>query len=245
MDRPEWATVDPLTGVVYVSCTNNTAAIRTLAATDAANPRHYNDPKNGNPQYGNPNGHIIRWQEASPEETTFTWDIFVFGAASDADPTNVNLSKLTADNDLSSPDGVWFSYATNILWIQTDDGAYTDVTNCMLLAALPGTVGDGRTATITNVDASAAMKQVTTKVGAELGIKMKRFLVGPVDCEITGMAESPDGKTLFVNIQHPGETTPIANLPTPLSTWPSMTAGARPRSATIVITKDDGGVIGL
>ena len=105
MDRPEWAAVDPLTGAVYMSLTNNTAAVRTLASTDAANPRHYNDPKNGSPQYGNPNGHIIRWLEATPEDTKFTWDIFLFGAASDADPANVNVSKLTADNDLSSPDG--------------------------------------------------------------------------------------------------------------------------------------------
>ena len=34
-----------------------------------------------------------------------------------------------------------------VYWIQTDDGAYTDVTNCMMLAALPGQVGDGAKAT--------------------------------------------------------------------------------------------------
>jgi uncharacterized protein len=245
MDRPEWGAVDTLTGAVYVTLTNNTAAIRTLAATDAANPRHYNDPKGATAQFGNPNGHIIRWIEPSPEATSFTWDIFLFGANFDADPNKVNISKLTADNDLSSPDGCWFSYASHILWIQTDDGAYTDVTNCMMLAALPGTVGDGATKTITNVDQTAATKDVTTKVGAELGTKLKRFLVGPVDCEITGIAETPDGKTLFVNIQHPGETTAAANLATPLSIWPSTVAGTRPRSATIVITKNDGGVIGI
>lgn len=245
MDRPEWGGVDDLTGAVYVTLTNNNATIRTLAATDAANPRHYNDPKGATAQFGNPNGHIIRFVEPSPEATSFTWDIFLFGAAADADPNNVNISKLTADNDLSSPDGCWFSYASHVMWIQTDDGAYTDVTNCMMLAALPGSVGDGTTKTITNTDQSAATKDVTTKVGAELGTKLKRFLVGPVDCEITGIAETPDGKTLFVNIQHPGETTAAANLATPLSTWPSTVAGTRPRSATIVITKNDGGVIGL
>jgi secreted PhoX family phosphatase len=245
MDRPEWGAVDTLTGAVYVTLTNNNAAVRTLASTDAANPRHYNDPKGATAQFGNPNGHIIRWLESSPEATTFTWDIYLFGANADADTTNVNVSKLTANNDFSSPDGLWFSYASHILWIQTDDGAYTDVTNCMMLAALPGTVGDGTTKTITNVDASAATKDVTTRVGAEMGEKLKRFLVGPVDCEITGIAEAPDGKTLFVNIQHPGETTTVANLATPLSTWPSTVAGSRPRSATVVITKNDGGVIGL
>lgn len=247
MDRPEWGAVDPKTGAVYFSLTNNNAAVRTLAATDAANPRHYNDPKiNGSgttPQFGNPNGHIIRWKEPSPEATTFTWDVFLFGANADADPTNVNLSGLTADNDFSSPDGLWFSPKTNICWIETDDGAYTDVTNCMLLAALPGPVGDGTRKTITNTDQGGTTKQVMTYAGAQLGTNLRRFLVGPNDCEITGMAETPDGTALFVNIQHPGETSP--NLAAPLSTWPSTVAGTRPRSSTIVITRDGGGVIGL
>jgi hypothetical protein len=247
MDRPEWAAVDPVNGAVYLTLTNNTAALRTLAATDAANPRHYNDIKGGSTnQYGNPNGHIIRWKETSAEATSFNWDIFLFGARATADAANINVSGLTADNDFSSPDGLWFSDATNVCWIQTDDGAYTDVTNCMLLAALPGQQGDGGVKTITNTDATGATKQVQTFVGATLpATKLKRFLVGPVQCEITGLTESPDGKALFVNIQHPGEETPAANIATPSSTWPSTTAGARPRSATIVITKDDGGVIGV
>jgi Bacterial protein of unknown function (DUF839) len=38
------------------------------------------------------------------------------------------------------------------------DGAYTDVTNCMLLAALPGSVGDGASKTVTNTDAAGATR---------------------------------------------------------------------------------------
>lgn len=78
-------------------------------------------------------------------------------------------------------------------------------------------------------------------MGAPLDTKLKRFLVGPVQCEITGLAETPDGKALFVNIQHPGEDTPAANLASPASRWPD---GGRPRSSTIVITRNDGGMIG-
>jgi secreted PhoX family phosphatase len=48
----------------------------------------------------------------------------------------VNLSSLTDDQDFSSPDGLWFSRNTGLCCIQTDDGAYTDVTNCMMLAAV-------------------------------------------------------------------------------------------------------------
>ena len=74
---------------------------------------------------------------------------------------------------------------------------------------------------------------------------MRRFLVGPKECEITGIAETPDGKVLFVNIQHPGENT-APNFATGAfgSHWPDGGL-ARPRSATIVITRDDGGVIGI
>jgi hypothetical protein len=245
MDRPEWGAVDPVTGAVYLTLTNNNATLRTLAATDAANPRHYNDVRTtGTAQRGNPNGHIIRWKESSPEALTFNWDIFLFGARSTADAANVNISGLTADNDFSSPDGLWFSRASNICWIQTDDGAYTDVTNCMLLAALPGSVGDGGVKTITNTDSTGATKQVQTFVGAPLpAAKLKRFLVGPKDSEITGITETPDGKAIFVNIQHPGEDS--TSVTSPSSTWPSTTAGTRPRSATIVITRTDGGVIGV
>jgi len=250
MDRPEWGAVDPVTGEVYLTLTNNNATLRTLASTDPANPRHYNDPRTtGTAQRGNPNGHIIRWKEASPEALTFTWDIFLFGARAGTDAANINLSGLTADNDFSSPDGLWFSQATNICWVQTDDGAYTDVTNCMLLASLPGQVGDGGTApkSILNTDALGATKTVQTFVGAQPGAKLKRFLVGPKDCEITGIAESPDGRALFVNIQHPGEDTLAANIGNPAlftSHWPDG-GTSRPRSATIVITKNDGGVIGV
>jgi secreted PhoX family phosphatase len=156
----------------------------------------------------------------------------------------VNVSNLTAANDFSSPDGLWFA-RNGLLWIQTDDGAYTDVTNCMMLAAVPGKVGDGSKKTITNVDGTAT-KAVDTYVGAALGeTKLRRFLVGPKECEITGIAETPDGKALFVNIQHPGEeTAPVFTNPASFgSHWPDG-GNARPRSATIVITKNDGGEIG-
>jgi len=252
MDRPEWVGIDPVTGAVYLTLTNNTAALRPIDATDAANPRHYNDPRvNGAAQRGNPNGHIIRWLEAGndPAAARFRWDIYLFGARAGTDPQNVNLSGLTADNDFSSPDGIWFSEATGICWIQTDDGAYTDVTNCMMLAAVPGNVGDGGAnarAMITNNDERGAVRQVRTHVGAVPGDRLRRFLVGPKECEITGVTETPDGRTLFVNIQHPGEDVKNADIGNPAawaSHWPDG-GSSRPRSATIVVTRNDGGVIG-
>ena len=248
MDRPEFGAVNPRNGEVYMTLTNNNSTLRTVANADAANPRVYNDVRtNGVNQRGNPNGHIIRWREAQSDVAalTFTWDVYLFGARATQDANNVNLSGLSQNNDFSSPDGLWFSRASNICWIQTDDGAFTDVTNCMMLAASPGTVGDGARKSITITDGTAS-RTLDTYVGKAPGdADLRRFLVGPKECEITGIAESPDGRALFVNIQHPGEdTSPNFTTRTFGSYWPDG-GTSRPRSATIVITRNDGGVIGL
>jgi hypothetical protein len=263
MDRPEWCTVNPANGEIYYTLTNNSN--RKLVPTsssqvkvDAANPRAYQDSFGGGApgSLGNINGHIIRMREAAgAASTTFSWDVYLFGAQADADQQRINLSALTDDQDFSSPDGLWFSPNTKLCWIQTDDGSYTDVTNCMMLAAVPGQLGDGSPVTLDYTLADGSVLPVTTFVGAKPAAdRLKRFLVGPVDSEITGVAETPDGRALFVNIQHPGETLARAEDVTDpskyVSHWPGNTgygaggAMARPRSATIVITKDDGGRIG-
>jgi hypothetical protein len=259
MDRPEWCSTNVANGEIYFTLTNNSnrrlePANSSQAAPDSANPRVYSDIKNGSStQTGNPNGHVLRLKEgtAGNAATSFAWDVYVFGAESSAAPGAVNLSSLTADQDFSSPDGLVFSPSTGIMWIQTDDGAYTDVTNCMMLAALPGSVGDGAKKTLSYTKADKTAVSVDTFVGKAPGDdKLKRFLVGPRGSEITGLCETPDGKAIFINIQHPGETTAQADIADPTkytSQWPSNAgygAGKRPRSATIVITKNDGGKIG-
>ncbi len=259
MDRPEWGAVNYSNGEVYFALTNNNSTNRTPATADAANPRSYNDP-DGKMSSGNPNGHIIRFAETGSlsTATSFKWDIFLFGAEEDS-VADVNISGLKASNSLSSPDGLWFSKSTGLLWIQTDDGAFTDETNCMLLAAVPGSVGDGGTFTVNNkltVSGTTTTGTTNTFVGGLLGeSRLRRFLVGPKGAEITGLTETADGKALLVNIQHPGENTAAlgnnANY-TFESQWPGNGGGVaaygvagRPRSATIVITKNDGGKIGL
>ena len=258
MDRPEWCSVNPANGEIYYALTNNSnrrvdPTGSSQLAPDSANPRAYTDLKGSTKQEGNPNGHLIRMKEAAAGAgaTSFTWDLYALGAQSDADASKVNLSNLTADQDFSSPDGLVFSPATGIMWIQTDDGAYTDVTNCMMLAALPGQVGDGAKKTLSYTKADGSTLAVDTFVGkTPTPATLKRFLVGPKACEITGLCETPDGKAVFINIQHPGETTPVADIADPAkytSQWPSSAgygAGKRPRSATIVITKIDGGKVG-
>ncbi|MBX3606288.1 MAG: PhoX family phosphatase [Piscinibacter sp.] len=264
MDRPEWCAVHPGTGEIYYSLTNNSnrkvePSGGSQFALDAANPRAYSDSYAGGAagSPGNINGHIIRMAETGGESaaTTFAWDVYLFGAQSDADATKINLSALTADQDFSSPDGLWFSKNTGLCWIQTDDGAYTDVTNCMMLAGVPGQVGDGAKVTLSYTKTDLSTLTIDTYVGkAPTADTLRRFLVGPVDCELTGCTETPDGKTLFVNIQHPGEVlAAVADIADPAkypSHWPGNAgygaggATARPRSATLAITKNDGGRIG-
>ncbi|HWK41432.1 MAG TPA: alkaline phosphatase PhoX [Croceibacterium sp.] len=255
MDRPEWTAANPVTGEIYLTLTNNNAAGRALNDTNGANPRHYGAVRGSSTSYGNANGHIVRLRETGdePAATTFQWDIYLFGADSADAGAEVNLSGLTAENDFSSPDGLFFGRNTNpsgqvkpLLWIQTDDGAFTDRTNNQMLAALPGTVGDGGARTVTNTGTGGATATQATFIGAAAtATTLKRFLVGPKQCEITGVDSTPDGRTLFVGIQHPGEDGDAA---APGSNWPQSQSGnatGRPRSAIVAITRNDGGVIGL
>lgn len=256
MDRPEWGGVHPVTGDVYMTLTNSVSGSSgrgSVTPLDAANPRYYEDVRGeSSTSRGNVNGHIVRWKESGGDHaaTSFQWDIYLFGAEAGADPVNVNLSGLVDDNDFSSPDGLWFSHACpGLMWVQTDDGAYRDVTNCMMLAAIPGTQGDGGAVAINNtaVPANGDQNQtVTTFAGAKANTTtLRRFLVGPHRCEVTGITETPDGKAIFVNIQHPGEGSgDITDPSTWTSHWPDG-GSARPRSATVVITRDDGGKIAV
>jgi secreted PhoX family phosphatase len=178
-----------------------------------------------NPRDPNPYGHIIRWREQHGDNTAtkFAWDIFLLAG----DPAYDPAVKLDPADIFGSPDGIWFD-ADGRLWIQTDisnssqnlaSKGYDRIGNNQMLAADPATG------------------------------EIRRFLVGPRGCEITGVITTPDQRTMFINVQHPGETTtawgtPTAANPRAVSNWPDFDPAGRPRSATVVIRKRDGGVIG-
>jgi hypothetical protein len=173
-----------------------------------------------NPRANNVYGHIMHWREQGndPQAMAFHWDVFVL-CGDPANPEEARHGNIKGDT-FGSPDGLWFD-ARGVLWIQTDistsvlnQGDYTNIGNNQMLAA--------------NVQTG----------------EIRRFLTGPKACEVTGVVTTPDGKTMFVNIQHPGETPRERSdpaQPMAVSSWPSDT---RPRSATVVIRKQDGGVIG-
>lgn len=213
MDRPEWTTVNPLNGDVYLTLTNNSA--RTPDKVDAANPRGPNR-----------HGHIIRWHD-SDDHLTFIWDIFVFGANADGS-AQVNRSGLTQSNQFASPDGMRFD-SRGVLWFETDNSEATvsEYTNDQLLAVIPSQL------------VNAAGRQVPVNAQNQGGLR--RFFVGPNGCEVTGIAFTPDNRTLFVNIQHPG------NWPVSEDATKGVVGGGRvrPRSSTVVIQREDGGEIGV
>jgi secreted PhoX family phosphatase len=158
-----------------------------------------------NPRETNLHGHIIKLAESArdPRSKSFRWDIFVL--CGDPKASAENLKGNIKGDIFGSPDGIAFD-ASGRLWIQTDyDDAAAENESFglnQMLAADPQTR------------------------------EIRRFLVGPKGCEITGIAFDPTHTSMFVNIQHPALS------------FPTRDGKSRPRSATIVVTKEDGGIIG-
>lgn len=169
-----------------------------------------------NPRNQNLFGHIIKFSEADAIATEFSWQVFVLGGEGEGE-------------QFANPDGLYID-DRGVLWIQTDvsssvmnDGRFKEFGNNQMLAADPATG------------------------------EIRRFLTGPVGCEVTGVIMTPDMKTMWVNIQHPGEMLDVLERrginkspqnPNAASNWPDRHPNGRPRSATVLITKEDGGVIG-
>ncbi len=208
MDRPEWGAVDPGTGLVYFTLTNNSR--RKPDQVNAVNPRAANEF-----------GQIVRWREEGDDHTAtrFRWDLFVL-AGDGANSKDAAGRALGQDAIFACPDGLWFD-PDRRLWIQTDMGEEN--------------MYKGKLAPF----GSNQMLCANPETG-----EIKRFLVGPVGQEITGVVTTPDQRTMFINVQHPGANTSKEDFAAgkTASTWPD--GKGYPRSATVVITREDGGVIG-
>ena len=175
-----------------------------------------------NPRANNVMGQIIQWSEDDDfDAVTMRWSHLLLAG----DPANPRAeAKGNLRDDLfACPDGVTLD-ARGVLWIQTDmhasqmhKGEFANFGNNQMLACDPATG------------------------------EVRRFLTGPLNAEITGVALTPDARTMFINVQHPGETAGDRSdpaQPAKVSNWPDHQPGGRPRSATVVIRRKDGGVIG-
>jgi len=175
-----------------------------------------------NPRADNVMGQIIRWvDDGDFDGPTMRWDHLLLAG----DPANArpDAQGNIRGDAFACPDGL-FMDKRGVLWIQTDIGT--------------SALGQGEVAGLGN-NQMLACDPATGEV--------RRFLTGPVGCEVTGATMAPDGRSLFINIQHPGETPsersdPAA--PTRWSTWPDGPGAGRPRSATVAIRRRDGGLVG-
>ncbi len=207
MDRPEWVAANPTRNEVYCCLTNNKNRGRKPNAGGDATP--VNGP---NPREVNRYGQIVRWTPEDGDHTAnaFSWDLFVLaGNPSVHQDERAGSQNVTRENMFNSPDGLAFD-STGLLWIQTDGktyngGDYAGMGNNQMLAGDPDSG------------------------------EIRRFMVGPKECEITGLTWSPDKRTMFAGIQHPGDK---GN-----GHFPDG-GQSLPRSCIIAIKRDDGGFIG-
>jgi uncharacterized protein len=175
-----------------------------------------------NPRANNVMGQIIRWKDDNSfAGTRFVWNHLVL--AGDPAQTRAEAKGNIKGDIYACPDGLAFD-AHGTLWIQTDmhasqmyKGELQNMGNNQMLAC-------------------------DTATG-----EVRRFLTGPMGCEITGCTWAPDGCTLFINVQHPGENPSDRSDPSEprkISNWPDFNPAGRPRASTVLIRKTDGGVIG-
>ena len=231
MDRPEDVEANPVTGRIYIVCTRNENRTAASATSTYAGRQLDTGPDAANPRGANPWGHIIEIHESGDDHTAlaFAWEVFLLagdpsggklitdlrdvqpGKLQSADAYYAGYAKLEDLSPIGSPDNIGFDRAGN-LWI-VSDGPQPHATNngCW----------------------------VCPTAGPERG-RLQQFMSAPIGAEVCGCQFSPDGETLFISIQHPGEG---GTVEAPRSRWPDG-PGTQPRPSVIAIRKKGGGVIG-
>ena len=207
MDRPEWVAANPHKAEAYCALTNNkNRGVKPNKGGDAT-------PVGGpNPREKNKYGQVVRWtpENADHSADRFNWNLFVMaGNPTVHQDDRAGSKNVNADNMFNSPDGLGFD-TRGLLWIQTD-GKYS------------------------NKDDFAGQGNNQMLIADPETGEIRRFLVGPKECEVTGITWSADKRTVFVGIQHPGERGD--------SHFPAG-GDSVPRSAVIAISRNDGGQIG-
>ena len=178
LNRPEDIEIDPITGSVFVSLTNN-------------------KPK------GDFHGSILKIEEENNEHDSLNFSASVYMAGG-------------GENGFSCPDNLAFDLSGN-LWMTTDmSGSVMNKEEWPYMAFKNNSLF------------------VIPRIGKDAG-KVIRVANAPRDAEFTGPWFSPDGKTLFLSVQHPGEQT--IDLKNPTSLWP-FDKDNIPKPSVVAITGD-------
>ena len=215
MDRPEDVKVNPATGRVYVALTYNER--RTPDQVNVANPRGPNQ-----------HGHIIEiippTVDGKPDHTAMecTWEFFIMGG----NPKNPQHGARYGN------DGNGGGPVTDNGWIAAPDNLAFDPKGRLWIATDGQEERAGFADSLYAADTSGPRRGVT-----------RCFFSSPRGAEVTGPAFTPDGKTLFLAIQHPGDEKG-STYDKPSTRWPDFNPDMPPRPAVVAITKADGGEIG-
>jgi secreted PhoX family phosphatase len=166
-----------------------------------------------NPRNENKHGHVIELTEAGDDHaaTAFEWEHFI--VCGDPEDPETYFAGFPKDRvaAISCPDNVAFDNLGH-LWIATDGMPSTlKVNDCLYAVAVDG---------------------------PERGL-LKRFMSAVPGAEVCGPEFTPDNRTLFIAIQHPGEGSAFA---APKTSWPGSSGAPRP--AVIAIEARDRSVIG-
>ncbi len=178
LNRPEDIEIDPITGHIFVSLTNN---------------------KSKNDFHGS----ILKIEETNGAFDALTFEASTYIAGGEA-------------NGFSCPDNLAFDQSGNLWitsdmsgsWMNKEDKPYMPFKNNSLF--------------------------VIPRYGKDAG-KVIRIASAPRDAELTGPWFSPDGKTLFLSVQHPGEQT--KDIKNPTSKWP-FDGDNIPKPSVVAITGD-------
>jgi secreted PhoX family phosphatase len=175
-----------------------------------------------NPRAANMHGHVLEvippgagTGRVDHAATEGRWEIFIAAGKPGVDP-GTQYHRATSDNGwLSCPDNISFD-SKGRAWIATDG------------APEFAGVADG----IWAADTSGHGRGLT-----------RLFYQAPTGAEVCGPCFTPDDRTLFLAIQHPGEDAG-STYERPSTRWPDFVEGRPPRPSVLAIVKKDGGEIG-
>jgi hypothetical protein len=207
MDRPEDVEPSQYNRKIYAALTNNSNR-GSKFAVDEANPLAKSNVRSAlgaplTPAGGNRNGYIIELTEAGGDHTgtAFAWTLLLVCGDPAAPETYFSGYDKSKVSPISCPDNVTFDSQGN-LWIATDG----------------------------NVLGSNDGLFRCPVEGPERG-HVQQFLTVPFGAETCGPLITTDDQSVWVAVQHPGETDG-ADFEHPSSTWPHT--GDFPRPGVVV-----------